>query len=412
MLSAMGRRLTDPRLRALIRVSCRRCQRPAAEGTGAMEEAPDVNEWLIEYSCDACGETYLAWRAEFNPLVRQIAREHAEARGRASASVSGEIGHDGPVQRRAEPKTLADSSPMLLRLRESISELACATRRDFILDVGQDGVLTHEELPAFGPIKSSPVHRDADGLERLPLLHKLFERIGFERLPAVVGRGDQQLEITWYGGKAARTRKLRCNVRGTTRDFAGDTELTPAVVELTDNLWQLAQWVDAGGPSPPWPIAPPVLLFPRPTDLLQRTRAARLSVTHDWDGSARNVHLRELWVAESGALALRVLRQGSSPALEETRDGQLAPEAAREVFTRLADLKPPEFRRQLGFVRSACGLDRTHSHALDWFDGERVHSTSLVFGSESGIGLDYGDTPPRADETTAFDLLIHLMGQV
>mgnify|MGYP000178544125 CR=1 FL=1 len=57
----MARRLTDPRLRALIRVKCRRCQRPTAEGTGAMEEAPDVNEWLIEFSCESCGETDLAW---------------------------------------------------------------------------------------------------------------------------------------------------------------------------------------------------------------------------------------------------------------------------------------------------------------------------------------------------------------
>ena len=122
--------------------------------------------------------------------------------------------------------------------------------------------------------------------------------------------------------------------------------------------------------------------------------------------------LRELWVAESGALALRVLRQGSSPALEETRDAQLTPAAARDFFRQFTELRPPEFRRQLGFVRTPCGLDRTHSHAIDWFDGDRVHTTSLVFGSERGLGLDYGDVPPRADEAAAFDLLIGLMGQV
>ena len=408
----MARRLTDPRLRALIRVKCRRCQRPTAEGTGAMEEAPDVNEWLIEFSCESCGETDLAWRHEFNPLVRQIAREHAESRGRASSSLSGEIGDDGSVQRRDPDPPRSPSTRLLLRVRESVSELACATRRDFILAVGHDGVLTHQELPTTGPIQSSPVQRDADGLERLPFLRKLITSTGFARLPAEVGRGEQRLEITWYGDGDPHTRTLRCNLRGTTRDFAGDPGLTPAVVELADNLWQLAQWVDAGGPSPPWPIAPPVRLFPRPQDLLQHTRAARLAVTHDWDGSARNVHLRELWVAESGALALRVLRQGSSPALEETRDAQLPPAAARDFFRQFTELRPPEFRRQLGFVRTPCGLDRTHSHAIDWFDGDRVHTTSLVFGSERGLGLDYGDVPPRADEAAAFDLLIGLMGQV
>lgn len=377
-----------------------------------MEEAPDVNEWLIEYRCEACGETYLAWRQEFNPLVRQIAREHAESRGRASASLSGEISDDGQVLRRAPEPTRPGSAAVLMRLRESVSELACATRRDFILTVGHDGVLTHEEQPEPGPIQSSLVHRDADGLERLPFLRKLIARVGLERMPAVVGRGDQQLEVSWHGAGPVQVRTLRCNLRGTTRDFAGDPDLDPNIVDLTDNLWQLAQWVDAGGPSPPWPIAPPVALFPRANDLLQRTRAARIAVTHDWDGSARNVHLRELWVSESGALALRVLRQGSSPSLEETRAAQLDPDATRDFFTRFSALHPPDFRRQLGFVRTACGLDRTHSHAIDWFDGQRVHTTSLVFGSERGMGLDYGDVPPRPDESAAFDLLLQLMGQV
>jgi hypothetical protein len=162
----MARRLTDPRLRALIRVNCRHCQQPAAEGTGAMEEAPDVNEWLVEYSCEACGQTYLAWRQEFNTLVRQIAREHAEARGRASASLSGEIDEDGSVRRHAPGPSRHVSPRLLMRVRESVSELACATRRDFVLEVGHDGVLTHQELPTTGPTSSAPVHRDADGLER------------------------------------------------------------------------------------------------------------------------------------------------------------------------------------------------------------------------------------------------------
>jgi hypothetical protein len=35
-----------------------------------------------------------------------------------------------------------------------------------------------------------------------------------------------------------------------------------------------------------------------------------------------------------------------------------------------------------------------------------------VFGSERGMGLDYGDVPPRPDESAAFDLLIQLMGKV
>lgn len=408
----MARRLTDPRLRALIRVNCRHCQQPAAEGTGAMEEAPDVNEWLVEYSCEACGQTYLAWRQEFNTLVRQIAREHAEARGRASASLSGEIDEDGSVRRHAPGPSRHVSPRLLMRVRESVSELACATRRDFVLEVGHDGVLTHQELPTTGPTSSAPVHRDADGLERLPYLHKLLTSVGFERFPAVTGRGEQQLEVTWYGAGTPQTRTLRCKLRGTTRDFAGDPDLHPMVIELTDKLWQLTQWVDAGGPSPPWPIASPVLLFPRPGDLLQHNRAARLAITHDWDGSARNVHLRELWASESGALALRVLRQGSAPALEETHDVQIPTAAARELFDKLAELKPLEFRRRLGFVRSACGLDRTHSHVLDWFDGQRVYTTDMVFGSERGIGVSYGDVPPRPEESAAFDHLIRLMGQI
>lgn len=408
----MARRLTDARLQALTGVKCRCCDRPAAHGTGAMEEARDVSEWLVEYHCDACSETFLAWRREVDALVRRISREHAESRGRASSTLSGEIGDDGSV-RRDQPVQPEHSGPALMQLRETISELASATRRTFRLHVGVDGVLTHEELPAAGATKSPPVHRDADGLERLPALRALFTRVGFERMPAVTGRGEQSLEIAWYGAGVAQSRTLRCTLHGTSRNFASDPDLSPAVIELVDSLWHLLQWVDAGGPTPPWPAAASATpLFPRAHDLLHRTRAARLAVTHDWDGSARNLHLRELWASESGGLELRVLRQGQRPTLEETRFAQLPAAEARECFDQLSRTRPPEFRRQLGFVRVSCGLDRTHSHTLDYFDGERVHSTTLVFGSERGLGVSYGDVPPRPDEAAAFALLEQLMRRV
>jgi hypothetical protein len=402
----VGRRISDERLTALSGLTCRRCGRPGARGTGVMT-APDddPNAWLIEVECDGCGAASFVWAPEVEAVLRRIAREHAEARGRAtSATVSGEIGGDAPAPR---PGPAAPPEPALLRVRETVSELACTTGRAFWLTVHADGRIVHDELQPGGPVRAPPLRRDVEGRDRLPSLRRLFARAGFAGLPATLGDGEQALEVAWSGDGDPTTRTLRCRQGGAARDFAGAAVPAGAAL-LVDGLWQLARWVDGGGLDPPWPIAPVVRLFPRAEDLLAGARAVRLTATHDRDGPTRNLRARELWVAESGAVERRTVRQGPWPTLDEIRGEQLSAGEARALFERLAALRPAEFRRRVGHVRSGRELDETHTRTLDWFDGARVHRTALVLGRERGLGVSHGDAPPRADEAAAFELLAEL----
>lgn len=145
---------------------------------------------------------------------------------------------------------------------------------------------------------------------------------------------------------------------------------------------------------------------------MQRRRAARLAVTHDWDGARANDRIREVVVAESGVSWQRTLevRRAGLGLVSEVR-GAVEGAAVEAAVEALARLDPPRMRRRLGFVGTPCGLDRTHTHTLEWFDGRSVFTTTLVFGSERGIGTVMGDAPPNEAEARAFEVLGALLGR-
>jgi hypothetical protein len=405
----MWRELHDARLTELTAVACNKCRREVAVGTGRMQQDTETSEWFVEYECPECGAVFEVWARPIDALVRRIARDHVEASGRASSAiVSGEIGGDAPPAP-VHPPLAELQNPALLHLRETVSELAASLRQTFDFTVTAAGALTHVELPGTGSVRSLPVRRDADDRDVLAPLRDLVARADLEHAPETVGAGEHHVELAWHGGDAPLVRTLRWTQRGSARDFGGAADLTRGLVDLADGLWQLMRWVDAGG-GPTWPVPGGSQVFPRPVDLLRRTRAARLAVTHDWNGGDPHTRTHELWASEVDGLTLRILRNEQPPALEETR--AVRPPELPDLFARLAQLEPAGFREQIGFVRTANLLDRTHHQTLDWFDGERVHTTIFVFGSEGGLGVALGDVPPRPPEAAAFDLLAGLIAHI
>lgn len=405
----MVQRLSDARLRALTDVRCPACERDAAQGTGNARHAAELGQWLVEYSCLECEEAFWSWRPVVDAHVRKIVLDH-EARARPrSVAVSGEIGDDGPVVRRAAPERPPPAQDaVLLRIHDSASDLASAMRRPFVFTVEPSGALVHQEEPTPGPFCSSLVRKTADAPAVLGPLRDLLARAGLAGLPAEFGRGAALMRIAWYGAGAPQLRTLRWTRSGTTREWGGEP-VTRELVDLVDGLLDLLHWVDDNAPDPAWP-GPELRHFPDPDDLVHRRRAARLSVTHDWNGPSRHATLRQVLVSDAGLLRHRTIRlTGARPILESDLPDELPPREVHAIVEQLARLAPAKLRRKIGFSSGDCGLDTTHTHTLDYFDGVRVHTTTFVFGTERGLGVAYGDAPPNAAESAAFKVLGDLM---
>jgi hypothetical protein len=284
-----------------------------------------------------------------------------------------------------------------------MSALALAMRREFSLVVRHDGHMIHEDVPVSAKFAPMQLRRSLIAPEILRTLRARHAALRRDTLPDELGRGLHHAAIEWHG---QRPLTLRWTQRGATREFGGDPRVTGPVIDFVDGLRSLLAWLDAGGPDPPWPAASEPRNFPRREDLLRGTPAARLTSTHDWNGAQRHARLHEVWVAATGEGELRVLRTDTDPPVEvHTARGTLEPTAARSLFAALAALDPQRFRPAVGFVRTTCDLDRTEHHTFSYFDGARVVHTSLVSGSERGIGVVHGDTPPTSAESEAFQLL-------
>lgn len=409
MLPGVDRSITDRRLRDLKGARCAECEVDAAAGTGHASE--DRGQWFVEYRCEACGEVFFAWRADVDAIVLGIVRAQTSRVRSESVAISGEIGADGQITRKtAAARPLAETyGPLLLHVRESASAIAQATRRPLEFAASLRGTLVHREEPdAVGARAGFSAFIEAP--EVLGPLRALFTRAELERVPAELGRGAHAAVLTWYGGGAPQVRTLRWSQSGQTRDLDGAGPAEPGLVELLDGLLTLIDWVDARGPTPPWPAAAP-LFFPPAEDLARGRRAARLYETHDWDGATPHARAREVIVREVGVILRREWSLGP-PRAVVTRE-VATPMPAKEVAAFFADLQrldPASFRRRLGFVQGACTLDTTYEQHLSFFDGLRAHTTTLVTGYERAIGIAVGDTPPQPREAAAFAALERLRG--
>lgn len=402
-------RFSDPRLRALSSARCPECEFEAGVGSGSARFDRTCSRWLVEYGCAICGARFEAWREAVDAEVRAIAREHSGAGRPGAVVVSGEIGGGGPTLRRADQAVDAADAGAIVRVEDGASDFAAAMRRGFVLTVGVEGEAVHAERPKAGVVGSSLVQKTARSSGLAGALGGMIARAELELLPPTVGKGPGSLRVEWRGPGGVVMRTFRLRRSGRSRDFGGE-RVTRGAVELVDGLVDLIHWVDGGGEDPPWPLRRPPH-FPDAEDLVHRRRAARLAVTHDWDGARANHRIREVVVSEGGALwqrTLEVRRAGLGLASE----ARVAVEAreAQAVVEALGRLDPPRMRRRLGFVGTSCGLDRTHTHTLEWFDGRSVSTTTLVFGSERGIGVVMGDAPPNGAEARAFEVLSGLLG--
>jgi len=400
---------SDPRLRALSSARCPECEFEAGVGAGSARYDATRSRWLVEYTCTICGASFSAWREAVDAQVRAIALDHSRVGRPGAVAVSGEIG-GGATLRRAEREASEPGSTALLRIEDVASDFAAAMRRGFVLTVGFDGEVVHVETPRPGVVGSSLVRKTARSAGLLGPLGRMIARAELGLLPPTVGKGPGSLRVEWRGEGGGVTRTFRLRRSGRSRDFGGE-RVTSGAVELVDGLVDLIHWVDGGGEDPPWPLRRPPH-FPEAEDLVQRRRAARLAVTHDWDGARANDRIREVVVAESGVSWQRTLevRRAGLGLVSEVR-GAVEGAAVEAAVEALARLDPPRMRRRLGFVGTPCGLDRTHTHTLEWFDGRSVFTTTLVFGSERGIGTVMGDAPPNEAEARAFEVLGALLGR-
>lgn len=387
----MGWAYFDRRLQAVTDQTCPRCRRPDARANGTFH-AIDDRGWRIELTCDRCGDGLFAPPGD-DPRIRQVLRAHTD--GDPALFVT-DVAEDSVPR---DPP-LAPPRDAVIHVHETVSELARSLRRPFILDLLADGAAIHEDAPTTGKFPTMQIRRQVVAPDVLAPLHDLLTHA---RLPPDVGRGDHHATFAWPGAEGPRT--VRWNQHASARDVAGDPAIGRPILALIDGLRALLEWIDAGAPAPRWPDVD-ILAFPRVDDLLAGTAAARLTRTHDWDGARRCVHTDEIWLSAAGTLERRTLRTDDPlPVLEASRTRELAAGETRDLFARLRALDPAGFRRALGFVRGSCGLDTTYHEALDWFDGHRVHRTTLVHGSERGLGTSHGDTPPNEREAAAFRLL-------
>jgi hypothetical protein len=383
----MSHALHDRRLQQLTDQRCGLCNRPDATATGRAERLQS-GRWKLEVRCDRCGETSLV-PAPDHPLVRTILRDPAVPEPVAPASPTPTL-----------PPVPVLTTPPLLHVHETASLLARNMRRAFALTVREDGALHHEDVAISSKFGSLQIRHTARVPAVLDQLGSLLHAAGRDRLPEQIGRGEHHAVLTTP--RAPHPVTVRWTQRGRTRHFDGAPGITAAVVGLVDGLVTLLDWLDAGALDPLWPGDGEPQQFPHPGDLLSATPAIYLGKSDARSPQERPRDTHELWISATGDLEQHSTHRDG---VRHIRTATLEPAATARLFAALAALDPASFRRHIGHVHRECRLMYSHQRTLAWFDGARVHYTSLVYGSEHMYPATPGDVPPTPAELAAFALL-------